>query len=223
MARPQKDLDLHKLEVFYWVAELGSFSEAAQRLSLRQPTVSAHIQDLEKGIGGKLFYRTPGKVSLTPLGEMIAIKASSLLAFKRETCPPWSNFTARSAANSGSAAAIFPASTCCRKSSARSSKNIRQSRPILRIGDSAGVIEDVVDGKVEVGYVGFKAVDARLAFETIWKDEMVLAIPKNHRWAARKNHRAKCASVRKVYFPRDGLRHSGLVSGVACRQGRSRR
>ena len=78
MARPQKDLDLHKLEVFYWVAELGSFSEAAQRLSLRQPTVSAHIQDLEKGIGGKLFYRTPGKVSLTPLGEMIAIKASAV-------------------------------------------------------------------------------------------------------------------------------------------------
>ena len=39
MARPQKDLDLHKLEVFYWVAELGRRSfEAAQRLSLRQPT-----------------------------------------------------------------------------------------------------------------------------------------------------------------------------------------
>jgi DNA-binding transcriptional LysR family regulator len=58
-------------------------------------------------------------------------------------------------------------------------------RPILRIGDSAGVIEDVVDGKVELGYVGFKAVDARLVFETIWKDEMVLAIPKGHSWAAR--------------------------------------
>ena len=37
-----------------------------------------------------------------------------------------------------------------------------------------------------LGYVGFKAVDARLAFETIWKDEMVLAIPKNHHWAARR-------------------------------------
>ncbi len=58
-------------------------------------------------------------------------------------------------------------------------------RPILRIGDSAGVIEDVVDGKVELGYVGFKAVDARLAFETIWKDEMVLAVPKGHSWTAR--------------------------------------
>src|SRR5262245_5294284 len=85
MIRPQKDLDLHKLEVFYWIAELGSFSEASERLSLAQPTVIADIQDLEKGIGRKLFYRTPGNVSLPPLGEMIAIKASSLLAFKRET------------------------------------------------------------------------------------------------------------------------------------------
>src|SRR5581483_10352931 len=135
MARSKKDLDLYKLEVFYWVAELRSFSEAAQRLSLRQPTVSAHIQDLEKGIGGKLFYRIPGKVSLTPLGEMIALKASHLLAFKRETL--------------------------------------------------AGVVEEVIEGKVEIGYVGFKPADPRLALEKIWKDEMVLAIPRGHPWARR--------------------------------------
>ena len=53
MVKLKGDLDLHKLEVFFWVAELKSFSEAAQRLSLQQPTVSAHIQELEKTLGGK--------------------------------------------------------------------------------------------------------------------------------------------------------------------------
>ena len=42
------DLDLHKLEIFYWVAEHKSFSQAAELLSLRQPTISAHVQELKK-------------------------------------------------------------------------------------------------------------------------------------------------------------------------------
>ena len=83
MAKLKSDLDLHKLEIFYWVAELRSFSQAAELLSLRQPTVSAHVQELEKIVGGKLLNRIPGKVSLTPLGEMLVDRAKNLLAFKR--------------------------------------------------------------------------------------------------------------------------------------------
>ena len=71
MSKLKGDLDLHKLEVFYRVAELKSFSEAADRLALKQPTVSAHIQELEETLSGKLFYRIPGKVSLTPLGLLL--------------------------------------------------------------------------------------------------------------------------------------------------------
>jgi len=153
---------------------------------LRQPTVSAHIQDLEKGIGGKLFYRTPGKVSLTPLGEMIAIKASSLLAFKRETLSAVEQFHGTLSGELWIGGSNIPGEYLLPQKLGAFIQKYPEVRPILRISDSAGVIEDVVDGKVEVGYVGFKAVDARLAFETIWKDEMVLAIPKNHHWAARR-------------------------------------
>jgi len=58
-------------------------------------------------------------------------------------------------------------------------------RPILRIGDSAGIVEDLLDGKVELAVVGTKRIDARLCFETLWDDEMVLAVPKNHPWSQR--------------------------------------
>src|ERR1700750_728800 len=83
MGKIKADLDLHKLEVFYWVAEHKSFSQAAELLSLRQPTISAHVQELEKAVGGKLLYRMPGKVSLTPLGQLLAERAKNLLSFKR--------------------------------------------------------------------------------------------------------------------------------------------
>lgn len=55
MMKVRDDLDLYKLEVFYWVAELGSFSRAADHLSLRQPPVSAHIQELEAKLGSNIL------------------------------------------------------------------------------------------------------------------------------------------------------------------------
>jgi DNA-binding transcriptional LysR family regulator len=59
-------------------------------------------------------------------------------------------------------------------------------KPILRIRDSAGIIEDVLDGKVELGFIGSKGTDARLGFKKLWNDEMVLAVPKAHPWSQRK-------------------------------------
>jgi DNA-binding transcriptional LysR family regulator len=61
MGKLKADLNLHKLEIFYWVAELKSLSQAAELLSLRQPTVSAHVKELETEVGGKLLYRIPGR------------------------------------------------------------------------------------------------------------------------------------------------------------------
>ena len=84
MARAKKELDLHKLEVFYWVAELKSFSLAAEHLSLRRPTVSAHIRALEEKLGAKVINRVGGKVTPTALGQMLIERAKSLLALKKE-------------------------------------------------------------------------------------------------------------------------------------------
>jgi DNA-binding transcriptional LysR family regulator len=45
----------------------------------------------------------------------------------------------------------------------------------------------VLDGKVEVGFVGFKNAEIRLSFEKIWQDEMVLTVPRAHPWTRRKS------------------------------------
>jgi DNA-binding transcriptional LysR family regulator len=71
-------------------------------------------------------------------------------------------------------------------------------KPILRIGDSAGIVEDVLDGKVELGFVGFKSEDARLSFEKLWEDEMVLAVPQGHPWSRR--HSVRPADLRGEKF-----------------------
>ena len=59
------------LAVFSAVAEEGSFSAAAKKLDLTQPTVSFHIDNLEKDFGCQLFQRTARGVSLTVYGDTL--------------------------------------------------------------------------------------------------------------------------------------------------------
>jgi DNA-binding transcriptional LysR family regulator len=180
------DLDLYKLEIFYWVAELKSFSNAAELLSLRQPTVSAHVRELEEAVGGRLFYRIPGKVSLTPLGQMLADRAKTLLAFKRETVAAVEQFQGTLTGELWVGGSNIPGEYLLPVKLGAFGEKYPGVKPILRIRDSAGVVEDLLEGRIELGFVGFKNDDTRLMFAKIWKDEMVLAVPKNHSWVGRK-------------------------------------
>ena len=186
MGKLKGDLDLHKLEVFYRVAELKSFSEAAHRLALKQPTVSAHVQELEEALSGKLFYRIPGKVSLTPLGLLLVEKAKDLLAFKQETIAAIEQFHGTLSGELWIGGSNIPGEYLLPQKLGKFIKQFPRVKPILRIGDSAGIVEEVLDGKVEIGFVGFKNADARLSFDKIWQDEMVLTVSKNHLWSRRK-------------------------------------
>ena len=148
MANIKADLDLHKLEIFYWVAEHKSFSQAAELLSLRQPTISAHVQELEKAVGGKLLYRMPGKISLTPLGLMLAERAKNLLAFKRETVAAVEQFHGTLSGELWVGGSSVPGEYLLPQKLGEFTKKYPQVKPILRIGDSAGVIAVLFEGKV---------------------------------------------------------------------------
>lgn len=68
----------HSLSVFVAVAEEKSFSAAAKKLSLTQPTVSFHIDNLEKKLGCPLFIRTVKGVTLTVYGSVLYESAQKL-------------------------------------------------------------------------------------------------------------------------------------------------
>lgn len=69
-----------KLETLITVAEYKSFTKAAKELSLTQPAVSHHIEQLEKECNATLFFRGKGEFRLTPEGEIAVTYARRLLA-----------------------------------------------------------------------------------------------------------------------------------------------
>ena len=72
-------MDLHELRVFATVAELASFSRAADQLGLAKGRVSTAVQQLEAQVGTRLLQRTTRSVRLTPDGERFLDRCKELL------------------------------------------------------------------------------------------------------------------------------------------------
>jgi DNA-binding transcriptional LysR family regulator len=63
-----RELNLDHLRTFAEVVQLGSFSAAAQRLSLSQPAVSLQVRELERRLGARLIERVGRRATTTPAG-----------------------------------------------------------------------------------------------------------------------------------------------------------
>jgi len=72
-------MDNQNLKAFITVAELGSFSDAADRLYLTQSAISKRIALLEQQIGKRLFDRIARQVSLTEAGNELLPRARRIL------------------------------------------------------------------------------------------------------------------------------------------------
>lgn len=73
-------MNIVQLETFIWIARLGSFRAAAQRLGTTQPCISSRMRELEGALATELFDRTSRrKVHLTAKGRALVPYAEKLL------------------------------------------------------------------------------------------------------------------------------------------------
>jgi DNA-binding transcriptional LysR family regulator len=77
---PDTDLDVRTLRYFVAVAEELNFTRAAARLFVAQQAVSRDIRQLERRLETPLFVRTTRRVTLTPEGERLLVRARELVA-----------------------------------------------------------------------------------------------------------------------------------------------
>ncbi len=64
------------------IVETGSYTKAAEQLSLSQPAVSQHIRQLEEQLGIDIFERTRNRFFLTPEGEIVLKYARRMVALE---------------------------------------------------------------------------------------------------------------------------------------------
>jgi len=77
-------MNLNQLRFAKMVAEERSFSAAASKCNVTQPTLSNGIALLEEEVGGRLFARTTRRVDLTPFGTQILPLIDAVLSAQSE-------------------------------------------------------------------------------------------------------------------------------------------
>ena len=78
-------MDLKSLRYFVAIAREKSFTAAAEKLFVTQPTLSRQIADLEEELGHKLFDRTTRRIELTEKGVYLFGRAQSILSLVEKT------------------------------------------------------------------------------------------------------------------------------------------
>jgi DNA-binding transcriptional LysR family regulator len=74
-----REINLDQLRTLVAIADLGTFSAAAQALHLAQPTVSLHVSELESRLKATLVLRGGRRVQPTPAGAVLVERARRLL------------------------------------------------------------------------------------------------------------------------------------------------
>jgi len=77
---PINRIAFYHLETLLWIARLGTFAAAAQRLNTTQPAISARIRELEGHLGATLFRREGRTMTLTSAGRDLVRRSEPLWA-----------------------------------------------------------------------------------------------------------------------------------------------
>ncbi|MEO9821072.1 MAG: LysR family transcriptional regulator [Paracoccaceae bacterium] len=77
-------MTFEQIRTFLWVARLGGFRKAANRLHLSQPAVSTRISNLEQELRVSLFERGSGDLVLTKQGTLLLSYAEQMLFVEEE-------------------------------------------------------------------------------------------------------------------------------------------
>jgi DNA-binding transcriptional LysR family regulator len=147
-------MTIRQLEVFLAIAHAQSFSRAAERIHLSQPTLSEHMKELEEELGVPLFIRHSRSVSLTEAGRVFedyATRVVATLAAGRHAIAELDGLKRGSivvGASTTPGTYVLPARIA----------KFREQYPgitvALRIGNSRTVEERVRDGEVDLAVIG---------------------------------------------------------------------
>ena len=180
-------MELRQLRYFLEIANQGSFSRAAESLSIAQPALTTQIQKLESEFGARLFHRTARGIALTEVGEVARERARRAVDAADSTL----RLTKQAGEQAGnrlriSYSRVFPFAPI-----ARAIRITQKDRPdvVLSLRDmwSAEQLIALEDGVVDVAFVHYTSAldETDLVVVPVADGHIVAALPDTHPLAGR--------------------------------------
>ena len=178
-------MELHQLRYFVAVADFQNFTRAAEHCLVAQPSLSQQIAKLEKSLGKQLFERGSRTITLTEAGECLYRRAASILASVEDASERIrilgeSEGRVRIGAIPTVAPYLLP-SVLRRFGRAHRKVQINVQEDL-----TARLIKACVDGEFDVGILALPVEDDSLHVETLFQEELYVALPANHKLTKKK-------------------------------------
>jgi DNA-binding transcriptional LysR family regulator len=179
-------MNLHDLETFVSIAQLGGLTRTAGRLHRSQPAITRRINLLEGQLGAPLLERGRGGAMLTEAGRIFLPYAQAVLAALKD------GTQAVQALQGGDQGAVSLAivgtlaGTTIVEQLRRFSARHRNARLELRTANSFEVSDMVRGGEVSLGLRYFGDPSPELVSRPISEERIVLVCAAHHRWGGKR-------------------------------------
>jgi len=176
-------MDLWQLYIFVSVVDHKSFSKASQAINLSQPTVSSHIKDLEDYFQCRLLDRLGKVTEPTGAGRILYRYAVKLLTLRDNAESALHDFLGRDRGKLIIGGSTIPSGYILPELMGPFSRKFPDVSIELTAGDTHQIVQMIKQGKLEAGIVGAPVEDPMIRQERLIEDEMMVVVPKNHKWA----------------------------------------
>ena len=167
-------MDFRQIEAFVYVYRLRNFSRAGEALYLSQPTISSHINSLERELSVKLFDRSSKDVIPTEAGCTFYQYAVNLLETRESAIVSLNLTNEKIEGRLEIAASTIPSQYLLPRILTDFSRTYPDVFFILHQYDTRDVLRELQDKKYQLGIVGTKIHENNLDYEYLTTDQLVL-------------------------------------------------
>ena len=176
-------MEIRHLRYFVAVAEHLHFGRAARELNISQPPLSQQIRALEEELGAQLLWRNRRRVELTEAGRVFLQETKLIL---EQTSHAVRAVQRTSRGEVGRLVIGFVMSATCSilpDILQAFRKRYPEVELVLQESTTGSGVKALKEKKIHLCFLRLPVSDEALVSETLLTEELVLAIPKDHRLA----------------------------------------
>lgn len=177
-----KNITMQQMEALIHLVDERSFSRAAKKMYLTQPSLTKHIKNLEDSIDARVVIRKNTGVSLTPEGKVMYDYARRIFKLVDEAKERVGRVREDESGSIFISASTIPSTYILPYVLRAFNDRYRDIHCYVQMNDSEATVNMVLDGQVEIGFVGKLIANKKLNVERVWQDKLILVVPDGHVW-----------------------------------------
>lgn len=206
-------MEIRQLKTLIAVVETGSFTKAADKLFVSQPTISAHIRVLEEELKVQLFVRSTKSIEISERGLELYETAKNIVSLEEQLLDKWKN-TGREVFSLG--ASTIPSGYILPDIVKQFLRKHKNAHFVIKHGDSSDIIAGLENGLYDIGFVGMSTKNEAIVYKPLCEDTLVLITPNNEKFAKYiKQGTIPADELKKMPFV---IREDGSASGKAAKR-----